>query len=206
MASQDNLHSRIVGWLKIILPLSALALLSSVFLVARFKEHGGTIPYSKIALKELASVQTVEDPVFTSVTDEGQHVVVTAKEATPRDGDYNVVDAVGVHGTLRETDGETINIWSDAGTVFSAESRTILQGNVRIETSSGYNLFTDELISAVDRTDIESPGPVHGEGPLGTIEAGRMEVTSQQTAEGTEEKVTVVFKDGVKVIYTPQTQ
>ena len=58
MPTHDNLHSRIVGWLKIILPLSALALLSSVFFVARFKEHG-TIPYSRIALREMASGQTV---------------------------------------------------------------------------------------------------------------------------------------------------
>ncbi len=205
MPTHDNLHSRIVGWLKIILPLSALALLSSVFFVARFKEHG-TIPYSRIALREMASGQTVVDPVFTSVTDDGQHVTVTAGEATPRNGDYTVVDAVEVHGTLKQRDGEIIDIWSETGTMFSEESRTVLKGNVRIETSSGYKLFTEELVSAIERTDIATPGPVRGAGPLGMIEAGRMEVRSQQTQEGGEETVTVVFKDGVKVIYTPQSQ
>ena len=55
MAAPDNLHSRIVGWLKVILPLSALALLSSVFLVARQGDFERTTPYSVRDLEEMAS-------------------------------------------------------------------------------------------------------------------------------------------------------
>ena len=53
---------------------------------------------------------------------------------------------------------------------------------------------------------METTGPVFGTGPMGTIEAGRMFVTSQQTSDNAAEQVSVVFKDGVKVIYQPQTQ
>ena len=206
MAAPDNLHSRIVGWLKVILPLSALALLSSVFLVARQGDFERTTPYSVRDLEEMASEQTAQTAVFSTVTDEGKRLVVTAVKATPREGNYKIVDAVQVHGTLEETDGETIDVRSDAGTMYTEQSQTVLQGNVHIATASGYSLLTDELVSSMSRTDMKTPGPVSGEGPLGTIEAGRMEVTSVQSADKTEEKVTVVFKDGVKVIYTPQTK
>lgn len=206
MAARDNLHSRIVAWLRIILPLSALVLLSSVFLVARQREPSGTIPFSENDLQEMASEKAVEDPVFASVTDEGQRVVITADEAIPRGGDYSVIDAVNMHGILEEKDGETIDVRSETGTIYSEESQTVLRGNVRIVTSSGYRLLTEELISAMDKTDMETTGPVSGDGPAGTIEAGRMRVTSQTSQDGTEESVRVVFNGGVKVIYLPQTK
>ncbi|MDV7145121.1 LPS export ABC transporter periplasmic protein LptC [Tropicimonas sp. TH_r6] len=206
MAARDNLHSRVVAWLKILLPLSALAILSSVFLMARQGEISGELPFSKKDLEEMANEQSIDSPVFSSVTDDGKRIVVTAQTATPRTGDYSVVDAVVLHGTLEETDGETIDVRSETGTVFSSDSRTILRGNVRIATSSGYRLVTEELTSYMDRTEMETAGPVSGDGPLGTIEAGRMFVTSEPIGEGPEEKITVVFKDGVKVIYDPGTQ
>ncbi len=206
MAARDNLHSRVVAWLKILLPLSALAILSSVFLVARQGEQSGALPFSKKDLEEMASEQSIASPVFSSVTDEGQRIVVTAQTATPRARDYSIVDALALHGVLEESDGETIDVRSETGTVYTAESRTILRGNVRIATSSGYNLVTEELTSFLDRTEMETAGPVSGDGPLGTIEAGRMTVTSERIGEGPEEKVTVVFKNGVKVIYDPGSQ
>ena len=203
MPAYDNLHSRVVSWLKIILPLAALALLSTVFLVARRGDNGTSVPFSKLDLEEMASEQHVEGPDFASVADEGQRVVVSADRATPRGGDPDVVDATGVRGRLQTLDGDTIDVTSEAGTIFSKKSQTILRGNVEIVTSNGYRLTTEELIADMDRSELETTGPVSGEGPLGTIDAGRMTVTA---TEGAEDAFTVVFKDGVKLIYLPQTQ
>lgn len=206
MAARDNLHSRVVGWLKVLLPLSALALLSTVFLVAHKPDHGTGIPFSMRDLKELASEQRLTDPVFSSVTDEGQRVVITADEAVPRDSSYKIVDAIHVQGKLLEENGETIDIRSDAGTLFSKGSKTILQGNVQVDTSSGYSLRTEEMIAYLDRSEMETTAPVDGSGPLGTIEADRMIVTTQEATNGAERQVTVVFKGRVKLVYTPPTQ
>ena len=205
MARYDNRHSQIVGWLKIVLPLAAVGLLSAVFVVATRQGTGETaIPLSDLA--QMAAGRTVDGPVFSSVTDEGKRLVMTAEKATPRGKGFDVVDAVNVHGTLYEPDGETTEVRSLTGVFYSVESRTVLKGDVRITTSSGYTLNTEELLSAVDRTEMETTGPVFGEGPMGTIEAGRMFVTSQQASDNAAEQVSVVFKDGVKVIYEPQTQ
>ncbi|MFV0332812.1 MAG: LPS export ABC transporter periplasmic protein LptC [Tropicimonas sp.] len=203
MQFRDNLHSRIVRWLKILLPLAAIGLLSAIFLVATRPGPAGSIAFSPGDLAKMASGRTVEGPVFSSVTDDGKRIVVTAETATPRGSGFEVVDAVNVHGTLYEQSGETIEIRSQAGVFYSTESRTILTGDVRVDTSSGYRLRTQELISSIDRIEAEAPGPVFGEGPLGTIEAGRMQITSEQGTDNAADKTRVVFKGGVKVIYTP---
>ena len=60
MAVADNTYSRVVGWLKILLPLGALALLSTLFLFARGIAPVGEIPYAE--LEEIAREARISDP------------------------------------------------------------------------------------------------------------------------------------------------
>ena len=48
MAAHDNFHSQLVGWSKIILPLGALALLSTLFLFARSGADGSKLRVTAI--------------------------------------------------------------------------------------------------------------------------------------------------------------
>ena len=48
MAAATNFHSAIVGWLKILLPLAALMLLSTLFLFARSTAPSDDIPFADI--------------------------------------------------------------------------------------------------------------------------------------------------------------
>lgn len=203
MAAPDNLHSRVVAWLKVVLPLMALALLSSLFLVARTGDRNASLPFSEKDLEEMASEQRVDGPEFSGVTEEGHAINLSARTATPRDAKGSVVDAVEVNGTMETGDDSSIHLQSDAGTVHATESRTVLRGNVQVTTSTGYQIDTDELTAALDRTDIKTTGAVTASGPIGTIDAGRMVVT--QSGED-RESVTVVFKDGVRLLYLPRNQ
>ena len=85
MAAPDNLHSRVVSWLKIILPLAALALLSTLFLVARIGDPNATLPFTEKDLEEMASEQRVDGPDFSGTTPEGRAIRMSAQTATPRD-------------------------------------------------------------------------------------------------------------------------
>ncbi len=53
MATYDNTYSRVVAWLKILLPLLALAILSTLFLVARTIDPAQNIPYADVDIDEL---------------------------------------------------------------------------------------------------------------------------------------------------------
>lgn len=200
MAARDNLHSRVVAWLKVVLPLAALALLSTLFLVARTGPEAD-LPFSRKALEEMASGQQVEAPEFAGLTAEGRAINLSARTAMPRDSAGDAVDAVGIRGRLETGDQSSIELVADEGTVFTRKSLAHLRGNVRVDTSTGYTIDTAELNAALDRTDMESPGPVTAEGPLGRIDAGRMQVT--QSGDGRDD-VSVVFKGGVKLLYLPQ--
>ena len=54
MNGADNVHSRVVGWLKILLPLAALALLSTLFLFSRGSDPTANLPFSETELNEIA--------------------------------------------------------------------------------------------------------------------------------------------------------
>ncbi len=207
MAAPDNLHSHVVSWLKIILPLTALALLSTLFLIARTGDPDATLPFSESDLKEMASEQRVDAPEFAGVTEEGRSIRVSALSATPRDGSNDVIDASQLTGTVDTGDGGHIDITSDMGTVLMDQSITVLKGNVRIVTSTGYTIDTEELTTSMDQTHMETTGAVVAVGPPGTIHARKMIVTpSGGDGEETAEDVSVVFKGGVKLIYVPQIQ
>ena len=76
-----------------------------------------------------------------------------------------------------------------------------LEGNVVITTSSGYKLTTDALAAQFKTLVVESPGPVAGTGPLGTLDAGQMRLHRRAG----DENAHLVFTNGVKLIYDPKT-
>ena len=52
MTKPLHLHSRMVFWLKIAMPLLALAILSTLFLFARQVEFEGTLPYAQVEIDD----------------------------------------------------------------------------------------------------------------------------------------------------------
>ena len=77
----DNLHSQLVGWAKIILPLCALALLSTLFLFARGSSEPDIAAFTRA--EEIAREQRVTAPEFSGVTNNGDIIVISAKSARP---------------------------------------------------------------------------------------------------------------------------
>ena len=58
MARRDR-HTRIVGWLKIGLPLAALAILSTLFLLSRRIEPADDLPFAQVELEDRARRQQI---------------------------------------------------------------------------------------------------------------------------------------------------
>lgn len=200
MALRDNLHSHMVAGLKVILPLAALALLSSLFLVARTRTPEGELPFSKRDLAELAARQSVDNPDFSSVTDDGHRIHVVARTAVPRDGDTDVIDAEEMEGTLETVGGETIWVTANAGTLHPSDSLVDLSGSVRITSSTGYTLETEEMTADLDASAMETLAPARVHGPMGTIDADRMWL---ETHPDNPNAIRAVFKGDVKLVYVP---
>ena len=194
--SQRNTYSVIVSWAKIILPMVALGLLSTVFLFSRQIDPEAAIPFADIDLEERLREQRLSKPNYATTTEDGSALTIVAESAAPvLDGDGGTAE--NIVARLKRIDGTTIDMTSDSGRIEGTKTLT-LSGNVTIDTSDGYTLRSDQMISAMKRTDITSPGPITGTGPFGDLQAGRMHLTVPENQDG----ILAVFEDGVRLIYT----
>lgn len=197
MAVYDNTHSRVVAWLKIILPLSALGVLSTLFLVSRQIAPEASLPYSEVDVKELAREQRLSQPHYSGMTKDGAALTVTAEAARPDLTNPKRATGEVITALLDAPDGEKTRLTADRGEVDTGANSLILEGSVDIVSSSGMRLKSDRLNAALDQSMVESPGPVEGEAPMGHITADSMLMT------GTGESHVVVFKGNVRLIYQP---
>ena len=196
MAIPDNLHSRLVFWLKILLPIVALAILSTLFLFSRRIDTEGALPYSEVDVQELARDQRLTDPQYSTVTDDGSALSVAAAVARPGAGG-TADDLVMRYDTK---DGLRIDLEATSGQIDQIGGQAILRDGVTITTSTGYKLTTSGLDAALDRTKVVSDGAVTATGPLGRIDAGRMEL---RHGDAGIDGYVLIFNGGVKLVYRP---
>ena len=198
MAQSIASYSRVVAWLKILLPLSALALLSTLFLFSKSIDPEQSIPFASVDVKELAREPRITAPEFSGMTADG--AAITIAPSTAKADPTNIENATinRLTAVIQTPDGASVTAQADEGSIADAKVARLL-GDVFIETSSGYRISTEELISDLDKTLIESAGVVAASGPVGDIDAGKM-VVHLQNETGTS---MLVFKNGIKVLYKP---
>lgn len=201
MAGEGLTYSRLVALLKVILPLSALALLSTLFLISR--NIGGTsssaIPFAKVDLEQRAREQQVTAPFFSGRTSGGHLVSFTAQQAKPDPENASDSLAEKMSAEIDLVDGSNLTFSSNHARVDGQSHVATLTGDVLIQSSNGYTVRTDELSANMRELIAESPGAIVGNGPAGAFEAGKMEISPTENPN----EVTLNFSQGVKLIYTP---
>ena len=199
MATGDNLYSRLVAWMKIILPLTALGLLSTLFLLSRKVDPSDSIPFARIDLTQRASDQGATNPTFTGVTLGGDRIRFQAQAVRPDPDDRDQLRAEDVSSRIHLVRGGVVTVTSLQGSLDQRRQIAVLGGDVEIETSSGYKMRTSLLETRFDTLRVESRGAVTGSGPPGELTAGRLLLTSAK-GDGAAQ---LLFTDGVKLIYRP---
>ena len=200
MAWREDRYSRVIAWLKVILPLAALALLSTLFLLARTVGPSAELPFADTDLQERIRNQQITDPTFAGATAGGDLIAFTAAVARPDPEGRSRLDADEVDARIDLKAGAAITFTADGGAFDDPGDRATLKGNVVITSSEGYRIETEELVSALRTVKAETPGTVRAEGPPGQFTAGKMVLTTQ--ADGSDAQL--VFTDGVKLIYDPR--
>ncbi len=201
MASAGITYSRLVAFLKVILPLCALALLSTLFLISQ--NIGGTssgaIPFAKVDLEQRAREQQITAPYFSGKTSGGHLVSFTAERAKPNPEDASRSIADDMDAKIDLTDGSHLTFSSEKAEVSNQNHVATLRGDVVILSSNGYTLRTEELTANMREISAETSGEIHGDGPAGQFKAGKMEISSTDNPS----EVTLFFTQGVKLMYTP---
>jgi lipopolysaccharide export system protein LptC len=194
----DN-RTRLVTWLKVLLPLVALGLLSTLFLLARTTDPELAIRYSDVDVAELSKDQQVAGPAYAGLTGDGSAIRVTARTVKPQEGAPGMLDAGTVAGRLELRSGTAADMSAPAAEIDTEGDLARFLGGVTLLSSDGYRLETEVLLAALRRTDVRSEGPVRATGPLGTLDAGSMRIT-QNEAGG----YVAVFTGGVRLVYSPE--
>lgn len=192
-------YSRIVALLKVLLPLMALALLSTVFLISRGVDTEFKIPFAESELEERTRGQQVTAPFFSGMTPQGDEILVTGSLARPGTADQSP-EIIDLDAKVKMADGTVMTVISDIGTVELDSDIASFVGNVEITSSSGIVIQTDRLNTALTGISGNSPGPVTGTSPIGDLTAGAMQFDTK--VEGG--PVHMLFNNGVKLIYQPQ--
>lgn len=198
MASALTRHSRLVFWLKITLPILALAILSTMFLFARRIDFEGALPYAEVDIDALANDPRLTRPEFSGVTEDGAAVTVAAQTARPGKKAGDPMTANDVIAVYLSESGKRVTIQAKSGSFGGAQNNLTLTGDVVVGTSDGYDLHSQEMISSLDATEVISEGPVHGTGPFGQLEAGGMKLS------GPSDDQQMVFNKGVRLLYQPK--
>lgn len=194
-------HTRLVLWLKVALPLLALAILSTLFFVAETLDPEAAIPYADVDVDRILREQGMTKPVFGGVTSGGVQIALSASAVRPGEGESGRLTGTTLNAQLDIPERGSITIQSPEGIIDTETSQAILQGGAILESTSGYTVRTDRIVTSYAEASAETGGEVRATGPAGRLTAGRMVLTQQQ---GDGAGYLLVFKDGVKLVYEPQ--
>lgn len=190
-------YSRLILWAKIVLPLAAIAILSTLFLVSRTPDPTAVLPYADVDVADLAANQRVGEPSYAGVTNDGSTIAFRADEVRPEAGSERVVSLAPIVEIV-QAGGRSLTLSAERGYVDRAAQVIALDGTVRIEASDGYSLQTSHVEASLDATRMETAGAVSGTGPVGSFTAGRaILVEEPQTG------LVLRFEGGIKVVYRP---
>ncbi len=205
MAARNlSTHSRLVAWSKIILPLAALAILSSLFLFAKSKDPERGLRLFNGDLAKFASKERITGPRFAGMTPSGVAIRISASEASPRGVGELIFDATDLKANIEMPDGSFVDVVAVRGLIDSTNMMSELTGGITLETSGGYVAKTFGLTFSLDRLDIQSQGGISATGPIGKVSAGSMVLRlADPVNKGDPASYDLVFKNGIKLIYTP---
>lgn len=198
MARADR-HTRVVGWLKVGLPLAALAILSTLFLVARRIDPDAALPYAEVDVEDLAREPRMTAPTYAGTTSDGAALTLSADEARPA-AEGAPARAARLRLDLATPDGGRTELVAAEARMDDTARQVVLSGGVTVTTSTGYKLETAEIAANLDRTGLESQAPVRATGPAGEITADGMSLRQDNRTPGS---YVLVFNGGVRLVYQP---
>lgn len=193
-----NRRSLIVAWLRVLLPLAALAVLSTLFLLSRKPDVGPSIPYAEVDAETLAGQPRITAPTYAGVTPDGAELTLTADSATP--AGTSAGTASGLRLAWEGTEGLRAEL--EAPQAELGDGMIRLDGGVEIATSTGWQLDAPRVDAATDRSRIEASGGVVASAPFGRITAD-LAILEPLPGDAAPAHHLLNFTGAVRLLYQP---
>lgn len=200
MADGGLTYSRAVAFLKVVLPLAALALLSTLFLFARNVEPTSLIPFARIDIEERAREQQITAPYIAGKNNRGDLIALTASTAKPDQENIARTYVKKLDARIDLIGGARVTFSSATGMVDNEAQMVDLSGGVLILTSTGYSIKTEALTSSLSELSARAEGTITANGPPGEFTAGAMQLASDPVTG----EAYLFFTNGVRLVYTPE--
>jgi lipopolysaccharide export system protein LptC len=191
-------YSRLVGVLKIGLPLLALVLLTSMFVVQTEDDFSGGIVFGEADLEQLGQGLRITEPVLTGTTREDDPFRFTAElvipdAAPPARAEVRVLD-----GRIDFRGGPSVSLRAPEAAIDLETDVMLLSGRVTVESDDGYQLTADRMRIDLASGEAVAEGAVDGLGPMGAITSETLTITPAKDGSG---RRVFSFGSGVRLVY-----
>ena len=192
-------YSRVVAWMKVLLPLGAVVLIAAIFVSARDKSDLTKI-FTAEELATLGAGLRLDNPRFAGVTEQGEPFAIRADWALPDSAMPRLIDLERPEGEIELNDGRTISARAATGRMHRENKILVLEGGVVLDTSDGYHVETDRVVLDLNAKTAVAPGPVSGTGPTGQIDAGSFRAAAGEDGARAGK---IWFENRVRVVFIP---
>ena len=201
MTEADEKRRRIVRWLKIGLPATALAVFASLFVFSSAR-YSDQISFEGVDISALEEGLKLIKPRFTGATNRGEPFSVTAEWALPDGPRPERVELNSVSGEINLVDGRVVSLSSSGGVLEPKANILTLTDDVRFASSDGYEITASRAQLDAENVVLTAQGEVVAEGALGRIRADRMRATRaapEGAGANVEKGAYIWFENRVKV-------
>ena len=185
-------YTRFVKTLRVVLPLSAAALIVVVMTWPDMEERLPPPPKASIVPETQMGQNELINPRFESTDKDQQPFTVTADKATQSQDNPELVNLTNPQADMKMKDGAWVAAKSKAATYEQSAEKLFLTGDVNLFHDSGYSLETQELRVDMKAQQALTDLDVSIQGPDGTLNAAGMD--AQNNAE------VVIFKGPAKLV------
>lgn len=198
--ARDDLYSKTVVWVKVTLPIIALALLSTLFLFASAPDPDAALPFADLDIDEITREQTVTEPRFAGLIGEGRELIMVAETVSSTGGSMDQLSGFDLDGhmDLSATTEDVVFLQAARGQFDMIGQRALLMDGVTMQSTTGYTLESLGMDVAMNQVDMRSTAPVEINGPGLHLTADHMEMSDDGSGAITH------FTGSVRLLYQPE--
>jgi lipopolysaccharide export system protein LptC len=175
--SGRNRYSLFVGWMKLLLPALAAALVLLVVAWPQLLPMGrhGVSGLAKLGLDQADSLTMIK-PHFEGMDKNDRPFTITADRASQASGDSEMIALEAPQADMTLEDGAWLALTAETGS-YARERRLLeLEGRVNLFHDKGFELATERALIDLAAGVARGDRPVSGQGPLGMVDAEGFEV------------------------------
>ena len=191
-------YSAFVVWVKTLLPILALGMLSTIFLFSGKVDVTQSLPYAKLNIAEIVREQRITKPYFSGVSYNDTEITLSAAYASSDTQNADILNITDLSIILTSEHAKTVRITAGLGTLDATKQKVTVSKDVYLTAMPDFWLKTNSLTVDLQQGVATADTMFQSVTALGTINAGNMIVKTITNDQQ------IIFTNGVRLIYYPK--